>query len=382
MASALFVFDHKYPCDLEGKLYYSSGFDEDFFDRYYRIFNRFDILGRKNIITVSKNKAAVSYPSRFYLFESNKAIWKSRKTMEMAINQVDCVICRMPSIFGALAIRIAKRAKKPYIVEVVSCEYDALSVSPSLLRRLFALPAEYFYRIMLRNNPYSIYVTKSFLQKKYPSKGKQVAISNVTIPELNEDTLLTKQKRYSAFEKEGKIVIGTCSTLNVDFKGQQYVIKAISFLKKKGLNVEYQLVGDGEGEWLLKIAKNCGVEDEVHIIGHLDHSDVFRWLDDIDIYVHPSCQEGLSRAIIEAMSRACPIIGADTGGIHELIDEQFIVPKRNSKAIASSIEKMLNNNMKEQSKKNYTNANEFLKDILYSKRESFYNAFLEDNGLK
>lgn len=381
MAKALFVFDHIYPVDSKGNVYYSSGFDEDFFDRYYQIFDSFDIWGRKKIITPSEKNIVVSYPSKFYLAESNKKIWENRSKLRSAIEEVDCVVARMPSIFGALAISIAKKIKKPYIVEIVSCEYDALSVSPSFIRRVLAYPTEWFYRAVLKSNPYSIYVTKEFLQKKYPSRGKQVAISNVTIPEMEERVLHERLGRLKTFDEKKKIVIGTCSTLSVDFKGQQYVIRALPLLKEKGYDVAYQLVGDGDGTWLIDIAKQLGVEEEVKIIGHLDHTEVFKWLDRIDLYVHPSCQEGLSRAIIEAMSRACPVIGADAGGIHELIDEKYIVPKRDSQATACGIEKMLNGDMESQSTRNFKTAKEYLKTTLYKNRGDFYGEFLKDYKL-
>ena len=381
MAKAIFIFDHIYPVDSEGNVYYSSGFDEDFFDRYYHIFDKFNIWGRKKVISPSERNIKVSYPSKFYLTESNKKIWKIKSKLRLAIEEVDCVVARMPSIFGALAISIAKKVKKPYIVEIVSCEYDALSVSPSLIRRVLAYPTEWFYRGVLKNNPYSIYVTKEFLQNKYPSRGKQVAISNVTIPDMEECVLQERLERIRTFDKKKRIVIGTCSTLNVDFKGQQYVIRAIPLLKEKGYDVEYQLVGDGNGSWLLDIAKQSGVEADVRIIGHLDHSEVFKWLDAIDLYVHPSCQEGLSRAVIEAMSRACPVIGADTGGIHELIDKTYIVPKRDSQAIANGIEKMIDGDLESQSLRNFNTAKEYLKIALYKKREDFYGEFLKEYKL-
>ena len=46
---------------------------------------------------------------------------------------------------------------------------------------------------------------------------------------------------------------------------------------------------------------------------------VLNWLDDIDIYVQPSFQEGLPRALVEAMSGGRPAFASTTGGIPELL---------------------------------------------------------------
>lgn len=382
MASALFVFDHKYPIDTKGRYCYSSGFDQDFFGRYFEIFDRFDVFGRYLKIEDGKAKPIETsvYPTTVYTVTSNKNIFEGYASLKHKIMQYDCVISRMPSLLGAIAIDICKKIHKPYIVEIVACTYDALYNSPSWKRRVMATPAECIYRRCLRRNPYNIYVTKDFLQKKYPTTGSYIACSNVTLNEVSDEIL---ENRLVKLDKtQDKIVLGTTSTLNVDFKGQQYVIMALPQLVAKGFNVEYQLVGDGDGSWLLDIAKNLGVEQRVKVIGRLNHNDVFNWLDNIDLYVHPSCQEGLSRAIIEAMSRACPIVGCDTGGIHELIEDEFIVPKKDVNGLADAIVSMLNSPMAEHAIYNFNNSKEYFKGVLYERRKDYYSNFLKANGLK
>lgn len=383
MAKALFVFDHKFPLDNTGKYCYSSGFDQEFFSRYFNIFDQFNVFGR--VINVNEGAAKpidVSlYPTNITTVVSNKNLAAAYSVLKNEIINHDCVVSRMPSLLGTLAINICKRINKPYIVEVVACTYDALANSPSWKRRFMATPAETIYRYVLRNNPYNVYVTKEFLQKKYPTKGSQIACSNVTLYETEESVLEERLSKIDRFDKSKKIVLGTTSTLNVDFKGQKYVIQALPELIKKGYNIEYQLVGDGDGSWLLDIAKDLGVEDYVKIIGRLNHDDVFKWLDNIDVYVHPSCQEGLSRAIIEAMSRACPIVGADTGGIHELIQDEYIVPKKDVSSITEAIQFVINGDLKSIAYYNFVNSKEYVKSTLYRIREEYFKEFLKNNNL-
>ena len=113
--------------------------------------------------------------------------------------------------------------------------------------------------------------------------------------------------------------------MDVKWKGQKYVIKAIADLKNKGITgIEYQLIGSGTGKKLIRYAKKLGVENEVKVIGALPHSEVWKWYDSIDVYVQPSFSEGLCRSIVEAMSRACPIICSDVGGNYELIEKDFL----------------------------------------------------------
>lgn len=382
MAKALFVFDHKYPVDQKGTVYYSSGFDEEFFARYYNIFEQFDILGRSSFVSETSKLKDVQYPSKFYLLKSNKSVFTAHtiSIMRKAIRSVDCVIARMPSLFGMLAIKLSKKMRKPYIVEIVACTYDALSSSPSYKRRALAKPAEFIYRSVLRNNPYNIYVTKQFLQKKYPTTGKQIACSNVTLPSVEDEVLERRIKKINRFSRQ-KIILGTTSTLNVDFKGQKYMIQALPILINHGYDIEYQMVGDGDASWLIKIAREYGVEDRVKVIGRLDHNDVFRWLDNLDVYVHPSCQEGLSRAIIEAMSRGCPIVASDAGGVHELIDDKYIVPIKAPDALADGVIRLLNDNLEKQATINFMASKDYTKSVLYRRREEFYKLFMKETGV-
>lgn len=383
MASALFVFDHKYPIDSERTVYYSSGFDEGFFARYFNIFERFDVFGRS--VNIKKGTAVPVdtnlYPTRITTVISNKNLLSVYGVLKKEIFQHDCVISRMPSLLGALAIRICKENNIPYLVEIVACTYDALVDSPSWKRRIMAKPAEFIYRNILSDNPYNIYVTKEFLQKKYPSSGFSIACSNVTLPGVDGVVLERRLNKLSKFKKDNKIILGTTSTLSVDFKGQKYVIQALLKLIQTGFNVEYQMVGDGDGAWLLDLASRIGVQDHVKIIGRLDHDDVFYWLDNIDVYIHPSCQEGLSRAIIEAMSRGCPIISCDTGGIHELIEEPYIVPKKDVEAIGDTLKRVFVSDMSTMAKYNFENSKEYVKSVLYLRREDFYRQFLLNSGL-
>lgn len=69
------------------------------------------------------------------------------------------------------------------------------------------------------------------------------------------------------------------------------------------------------------------LEDCVSILGAKPHSEVFSWLDSIDIYVQPSFMEGLCRSIVEAMSRACPVICTNVGGNYELVSSDCLFEK-------------------------------------------------------
>lgn len=167
--------------------------------------------------------------------------------------------------------------------------------------------------------------------------------------------------------------------MNLKTKGQHDVIRALGELKKRGdTNYEYQLVGLGDESFLRSIAKKYNVEDEVVFLGGKTHDEVFQWLDNIDIYVQPSYQEGLCRAIVEAMSRGCPVICSNAGGNDELIDANFVFHRGNINELIACLGKMDSNVMGVQARKNFKVAHKYSKERLDQIRFSFYTDFVSD----
>ena len=164
--------------------------------------------------------------------------------------------------------------------------------------------------------------------------------------------------------------------LNDANKGQEYIIKAISKLNKQGHNFEYELVGAGDNSYLKNLAIRYGIEDKVRFKGLLLHDEVITWLDSIDIYAQPSKQEGLPRALIEALSRGCPCIGSTTAGIPELLQKENIFRSGNINEICLTLERIIRSDMLNLSKRNFEKAKEYEVEKLNSKRNKIYKKYL------
>jgi len=176
--------------------------------------------------------------------------------------------------------------------------------------------------------------------------------------------------------KNNPVILGTIAAVNVRYKGQKYVIKAISKLNKQGYNFEYHLVGGGDNKYLKSIAVKYNVIDKVKFIGVLPHDEVFNFLDNIDIYIQPSKQEGLPRALVEAMSHGCPSLGSNIGGIPELIKSEYIFSNGSVSEICKLLKKMDKEEMKKEAKIVFEKAKEYSKELLDKKRFKFYKEFV------
>jgi len=379
MTKGLFIHDHKFPKG-NNSYFFSNGFDAEFFSRYKNIFSQLSIIGRETECDANYKQTYnhVVVDTDFFTIKSYKKLFKKsvRKNVERNIYDADALIIRLPSILGLYSIYLANKIKKPYVIELVGCPWGAYW-NMGLSKKMIAPMMKYFTQKAIYNSKYTVYVTEKYLQKKYPTKGKSIACSNVTLNEVNEEALKHRLEKISNFDLNKKIVLGTIGPLDSIYKGQHYVIEAIGKLKNDGFTIEYHLVGGGNNEFLKKIANKNAVGNQVIFHGKLEHDEIFKWLRDIDIYIQPSDTEGLPRSVIEAMSVACPVIGSNAGGIPELINSSAIFDKGNIDQICYLIKNISKDKMRNEATHNFQKSKEYRKKVLYKRREDFFELFIE-----
>ncbi len=360
-----------------------------------KIVKRYSFFGKevvflmrlKQITGEEKNKySKITYPFFQFIeipnFKTIRSFFRgkkeAKKIIESAVLNCDVVIVRLPSSAGVIAFNCALKHKKPVLVEFVACVFDSLW-NYNWKGKLLAHYKFFKYKMLLRNSKHTIYVTEKFLQSRYPSKGKAIGCSDVELADGNERII---NKRLEKIEsQQGPLVLGTVAALDVPYKGQADVIKAIGALKKRGIIFKYQLVGRGDPSKIQKEIQKHGVEDLVEIIGPIKHDEVFNFLKKIDIYIQPSKQEGLPRGLIEAMSTGCPSVGSTTGGIPELLTEEAVLKKNSSKQILKKLKSIDRPFLTRMATRNFLEAQKYTSDVLENRRLAFYKEFKEDYRL-
>ena len=159
----------------------------------------------------------------------------------------------------------------------------------------------------------------------------------------------------------------------VNVADREYFIQAMKILQDEfDINIKYELVGGGSNLFLRSQAEKYNLSDKIIFKGELTHDEIFKWLDEIDIYIQPSMQEGLSRALIEAMSRACPAIASSTGGNPELLESAAIFERGNIKSLVNVVKNFINSDLIKHAEYNFKRAKNFEASKLDSKRREFY----------
>ena len=378
----LFIHDHTF-VSKNNQLYTTGSLNQRVMNRYKEWFGNVTVVATTREVS-ERDSAFVREENRvqnldFQLIPKNNSVLHILKYCHFVKNNVkmtDCVVARM-SILGAIGVYYAKKYQKPYLVEMVACPWDSLwyhSFKGKILAPFMTLLTKH----ICKHAPYVLYVTNDFLQKRYPTKGISVGCSDV---ELNktDSRVLTKRKEKieESFKNNKPLKLCTMANIAVKYKGQDIVIKSIKRLKKLGISCDYYLIGGGSPKRLERLISKYGVEKEVHIIGPIPHEEVFAFVDDMDLYVQPSKQEGLPRAVIEAMSRACPVIGARTGGIPELIGSDMVFNKGSEKDFINIIQLVTMKKLLKCAQENYKMSTNYEKKYLDAKRTSFYLRFVE-----
>ena len=290
--------------------------------------------------------------------------------IENAVKRSHLCITHVYSTHASMVLHYAKKCKKPCVNVVVGDPWDSFW-NYSIAGKLIAPFAYYSLKRMQRLAKYSIYVTNEYLQRRYPTPGESIACSNVDMI-TGDPSALSKRKEWIEKQDHNRYKIATLAALNVRYKGQEYVIKALNKLRLQGINdFEYHLAGGGDDSYLRSLIEKYHLSDCVYIHGSIPHSEITAFLDGIDIYIQPSKQEGLPRALIEAMSRGCLCLGSKVAGIPELLDPDYIFPAGNFKSISQKLSGITKKKMFEQADRNFAEAKLYDKRILDNRRKDF-----------
>ncbi len=147
----------------------------------------------------------------------------------------------------------------------------------------------------------------------------------------------------------GARIVGMVSRLS-RIKDPQTLIRAVGLVRRQLADVHLVLVGKGELEDDVRLlVEQEGLQHCVHLLGY--RQDVPRLLHAMDVFVLSSHSEGLSLAILEAMSAQRPIVATAVGGTPALLANGecgLLVPPGDVQAMAQAIIELLTNQTKAQ----------------------------------
>lgn len=339
MTKAIFAHDHRF-AQQHSKFFDRGGLPESVLKRYVDAFGSIDVICRSDIIE-STNLPSIDNPLiRFHPqpnLRSASALanfGRVNAAIGKLVTESDVVIARLPSLLGWMTSCAARRAGKPYLVEVVGNALEAGRLHGTRLGQI-AGPIEHWLTAReVRRAPTVIYITAQYLQRIYPTAGRSFVCPNVSIEPIPQTGLAARNARH--LENPAKR-IGLIGSLDVNYKGHAAAITTLALLRDcYGLtDVTLEFAGRGDGTRWIALAKKLDVSDNVKFLGTISPGDdMMAWLDELALLLQPSMTEAQGRSIIEGMSRGCPVVASNVGGIPELLEAEWLTAPNDVSGLA------------------------------------------------
>jgi L-malate glycosyltransferase len=380
--NVIIILEHRFARTPDGRVWTQTTFAYSFWLRYLQVFDRVRVVARvRDVESVAADweradgdlVSFAAVPNYLGPLEYLRKASQVKQAVQNAVGNSDAAIVRAPSPLAQSLLPLLQRDNHPFAVEVVADPYDVFA--PGSIDHPLRLFFRWLFPRRLRhtcaNAIAAMYVTKFALQQRYPCPNLSMGISDVVLPA--ESIVAAPRPLERKSDVTTLVFIGTMSQL---YKAPDILIKAVAKCVKAGLNIQLKMLGDGQYRGQLQdLAKAEDVSDRVSFLGQLAAgSAVQTQLDLADLFVLPSHQEGLPRAMVEAMARALPCIGSTVGGIPELLPPEDLVAPGDVDALAAKIREIVTNpqRMAKMSARNLETAQQYRDEVLQDRRTDFY----------
>jgi glycosyltransferase involved in cell wall biosynthesis len=376
------VLEQRFARTPDGVVWAPGPFMTNVWPRYLEVFDHLRVLARvRDVPTVERDwepasGESVSFtPVPYYVGPLEYALryFAVASRVRSSVEPDEAVILRVPSTVGTQLARHLRRRGHPFGVEVVGDPYDVFAPGSVRhpLRPFFRWWSPKRLRTVCAGAVGALYVTERLLQARYPCRGYSVGVSDV---ELSDEAFSPTARTFDAHKKS--FVVVTVGTLQQLYKAPDILIDAVGMCVRGGMDIRLVIAGDGQYRSMLeRQAQRLGLAKRVIFRGHLASRAAIRAaLDESDLFVLPSYQEGLPRAAVEAMARALPCVSSTVGGFPELLPPEDMVPAGNTVALASKINEVLADPLRltRMSARNLERARAFHENRLQRQRVTFY----------
>jgi len=124
-------------------------------------------------------------------------------------------------------------------------------------------------------------------------------------------------------------------------KGYDYILEALSILKKHNIPFIYTIIGNGDQyERLVYASHQLDIMENINFKGEQSKYEIKQLLSDNDIFLLYSIQEGFSNAVLEAQSMGLLSIVSDAEGLSENVLHEktgWVIPKLNPLLLAEKL---------------------------------------------
>ncbi len=173
-----------------------------------------------------------------------------------------------------------------------------------------------------------------FLSRNHDTRGRTFVVrGDICQPRFKEEYAVVNR----AATADRLLFVGTLGPR----KGLGYLLEALALLERQGLRPTLDVLAPLEGASVLqRRAADRGLASRVFFRGRV--ADPFPYLREAGLLVVPSIFDSYPNTILEALHAGCPVIGAATGGIPDMLRApELLFPARDAAALADRLQTLL-----------------------------------------
>jgi len=242
---------------------------------------------------------------------------------------------------GVRMLGIKNRLKLPLITTFYG--FDMSRLGKKIIWRVA-------YRHLFRSGDLFL-VEGSYMKNALVSLGcppKKIRIQHIGV-----DVKKFKYQERKLKDKNDNIRILFCGRF-IEKKGLIYGLKAINIIIDKFPNLEFRIIGDGElRSEVEQFIKRENMQNNIVLLGYQPHHVFSEEVQRAHILLQPSViarngesEGGAPTVLLEAQATGLPVISSYHADIPEVVIDGksgFLVPERNSEAIAKKLECLISN---------------------------------------
>lgn len=231
-----------------------------------------------------------------------------------------------------LILLISKLLKKKVILHIHGSQFDLYYDNTNKIER-------FFIRQGLKYSDYVIALSDTW-------KEKIMTIERTSNVVVILNTVNTEKYAVSDRNIHKPLSVLFLGRLG-ERKGIYDILKAISLLDYE--QYFFILAGDGELEKVKKIISEEKLNKYVSVPGWVQGDQKIKLLQNADIYILPSYNEGLPIGILEAISSGLPVIASSIGGIPEAVIDGvngYLIEPGDFKSLANKLQELYKDQQK------------------------------------
>lgn len=166
---------------------------------------------------------------------------------------------------------------------------------------------------------------------------------------INEDFLNLDSQTSDKNHEEFSIATISISLIDDRRKNILTLLHALKIIRKSYPGCTLSLIGKCfTREFpLIRQLESEGLLEGVKLMGALPHIEVLKYLQIVDLMVHPSLEETFGNTLIEAMAVGCPVLGGQNSGAVPYVLESgkagYLCDVSSAEEIAATIEQIIRN---------------------------------------